>query len=148
MVNILRRHVRMFKPRFAQAVREGRKLQTVRPWPKRVMDYPKVGDVIDCRMWTGKAYATPQLKLTVGVICEAEAIAVDAERGIGFLDVNEHGGPRWVWLMPDRAEAFARADGFESLAEMLAWFEEAHGLPFDGVLIKWEILNSTPPPAA
>ncbi len=142
MGNQPRRHVRMFKPRFAQAVREGRKLQTVRPWPKRVMDYPKVGDVIDCRQWLGKAYASPQVKLIEGVICEAEAIAVDAEKGIGFLHVNEHISPRWVWIMDHHAEAFARADGFESLAEMLAWFAAVHGLPFDGVLIKWVIVGS------
>jgi hypothetical protein len=36
-----------------------------------------------------------------------------------------------------RFKRFARADGFKSMAAMMDWFEKAHGLPFEGVLIKW-----------
>lgn len=33
--------------------------------------------------------------------------------------------------------AFARADGFPSLDELIAFFESTHGLPFEGFLVKW-----------
>ena len=33
-------------------------------------------------------------------------------------------------------EEFAQADGFDSWAEMLGWFEKTHGLPFIGRLIR------------
>lgn len=31
----------------------------------------------------------------------------------------------------------AGLDGFALLSEMFAWFEEHHGLPFDGLVIRW-----------
>ena len=35
------------------------------------------------------------------------------------------------------SEEIARDDGFESTAELVAWFEKTHGLPFRGVVIRW-----------
>lgn len=32
----------------------------------------------------------------------------------------------------------ARVDGFKSASDMIAWFKVTHGLPFSGVLIRWE----------
>lgn len=46
-------YVRMFKPQFAPLVESGKKLQTVRPTPKRM---PKPGDKISLREWTGLPY--------------------------------------------------------------------------------------------
>ena len=40
-------------------------------------------------------------------------------------------------LLPEECETLAIADGFESAAEMLAFFLKTHGLPFEGVLIRW-----------
>jgi len=31
----------------------------------------------------------------------------------------------------------ARLDGFKSAAAMFDWFEKTHGLPFEGLLIRW-----------
>ena len=36
-----------------------------------------------------------------------------------------------------QATAIAKADGFGSWEEMLDWFEKTHGLPFEGLLIRW-----------
>jgi len=46
----------------------------------------------------------------------------------------ERGGERL-----DRAQLrrLARADGFDSPEELVAFFERRHGLPFDGYLIRW-----------
>jgi len=35
------------------------------------------------------------------------------------------------------AEAIARDDGFQSLAEFVLWFDDLYGLPFEGVHICW-----------
>ena len=35
----------------------------------------------------------------------------------------------------------ARADGFDKWGELADWFEKTHGLPFQGLLIRWEGLQ-------
>jgi len=37
----------------------------------------------------------------------------------------------------DSLEQFAVADGFDSWNDLVKFFETTHGLPFEGVLIKW-----------
>jgi len=39
----------------------------------------------------------------------------------------------------------AEADGFTGLKEFVDWFDQTHGLPFTGVLIKWRIKHSAFP---
>jgi hypothetical protein len=34
---------------------------------------------------------------------------------------------------------FARADGFDSFSDMVDFFEELYGLPFEGQLIEWKL---------
>ncbi len=36
-----------------------------------------------------------------------------------------------------QCNAMAVGDGFADFGEMLAWFEKTHGLPFEGLLIRW-----------
>lgn len=40
-------------------------------------------------------------------------------------------------LGAEEAEAMAIADGFDEFFGMIDWFEDTHGLPFEGVLVKW-----------
>ncbi len=121
-------HVRMFKPQFAPLVESGAKCQTVRPTPKRM---PKPGDRISLRMWTGKPYRSKQRVLRESEISAVERITIcDTGRellvGIGNKSLN-----------PEELNAFAAADGFRNGIELVNWFEATHGLPFDGVVIKW-----------
>ena len=51
----------------------------------------------------------------------------------GTTDVRLSGSP----LGLDKAQAFARSDGFASLLDLRRWFERVHGLPFRGVVIRW-----------
>jgi len=37
----------------------------------------------------------------------------------------------------EHLDIFAILDGFTDWAEMIKWFEDTHGLPFEGILIKW-----------
>lgn len=130
-----RRFVRMFKPRFAKMVKSGEKRQTVRPVPS-VM--PRVGDIFDLRMWSGKPYWSKQVKLiettvldvkvccvtTGGIFMQSPAGSIMHLLGIPFVSFT---GPA--------ADDFAYRDGFKDWQEMRAWFETEHSLPFDGIVI-------------
>ncbi len=121
-------YVRMFKSQFAPLVLSGEKCQTVRPTPKRM---PKPGDRISLRMWTGKPYRSKQRVLRESEIAAVQTITLcDTGREL-LVYVNGHE------LHPEEINAFAKADGFSGGIEMLNWFESTHGLPFEGVVIKW-----------
>ena len=116
-----RGHVRMFQPQFAPLVEAGTKRQTVRPTPMRM---PKPGDKISLRMWTGKPYRSKQRVLREAIITEVAMVDITAT---GIV-VNGYAEP---------CDAFAVADGFRDFFELRDWFKATHGLPFEGVVIKW-----------
>ena len=132
MAKMFRRFVRMFQPRFAPAVKRGLKRQTVRKRPK-VM--PRAGDIIDCREWTGKPYRSKQRKLCEGRITRVADIRIEARRKCPDIRIEGR------WLNVAEMEAFANADGFAAAAEMGRWFDDVHGLPFEGIVIYWEPLG-------
>jgi hypothetical protein len=117
--------VRMFKPQFAALVESGKKLQTVRPTPKRM---PKVGDKISLRCWTDKPYRSKQRVLMESTITEISMVDI-TENGIS---VNSYAEP---------CDDFARADGFRDFFELRDWFRATHGLPFEGIVIHWASIN-------
>lgn len=125
-----RRFVRMFKPRFGALVRDGKKLQTIRPMPKRM---PQPGDIIDCRMWEDVPYKSKQRKISEHRITEVHCIDI-------FETTIDLDGEQ---LFPQEADALAKSDGFVLFEEMIGFFIAQHGLPlngkpFTGILIKWE----------
>ena len=122
-----RQVVVMFQERFSGLVEAELKLQTVRP---RRRDEPvHVGDRLSLRAWSGKPYRSKQ-RIIRETVCSA----------VTPIWLNVHGA---LWLndgpeSQDSAQAFARADGFSSFPEMFWWFANTHGLPFSGVVIRWE----------
>lgn len=132
-----RRFVRMFKPQFAEPVRLGIKLQTIRPTPKRM---PRVGDIIDCRMWSGKPYRSKQVRLCEGRITEVSGVHIT---GCNFVLRLQSGRVVNQWEIADiwTRHAFAQDDGFRDWWDLTSWFRGQHGLPFDGILIKWERIS-------
>lgn len=116
--------VRMFKPRFAALVEAGTKTQTVRPTPKRM---PQPGDTISLRMWCGKPYRSKQRELRWATVLFVAKIKLDC------FDMWFDG----VRASDAKQEAFAIADGFSSAHEMRDWFDNEHGLPFEGIVILW-----------
>lgn len=119
------RFVRMFKPRFAARVEAGTKTQTVRPTPARM---PKAGDKLSLRMWTGKPYRSKQREVRAATVLHVARIKLD-------------GLAMWfdgVRASEAKQEAFAIADGFSTAHEMRDWFENEHGLPFEGIVIVWQ----------
>jgi hypothetical protein len=130
--------VRMFKPQFARLVENGLKRQTVRPTPKRM---PLRGDRISLREWSDKPYRSPQRILREAVI--SEVVKIRIETGRIWVAGQSH-----ITKYPQRSsgdqtlDSFAMADGFESWDAMEAWFQDQHGLPFEGVLIQWTNTDS------
>lgn len=126
--------VKMFKPEFSELVRTGKKRQTIRPTPKRM---PKVGDMVSLRCWADKPYRSKHVILGDGRIRNVYPIRIYAD--------HEEEPIQWEMWIGDRfltireADSVARADGFPGVCEMLEWFEREHGLPFEGILIRWEL---------
>ena len=116
---------RMFKPQFAPLVKSGAKRQTIRPLPKRM---PKVGDHESWRQWAYKPYKSPpdgspaQIELAQVELTSVSRVYIDWE-GVFIEGFNFFG-------------LIATADGFKDWSEMREWFNNQHGLPFKGILIK------------
>jgi len=130
--------VRMFKPRFAKLVKAGKKLQTIRPLPKRI---PRRGDTLSLRRWKGKPYRSRQIILRESTVdrievCRIQEEGIYAPPGDGSLLAIS--GVKYILYKDDSANRFARADGFKDWNEMREWFRTEHGLPFDGVIIFWQ----------
>jgi hypothetical protein len=119
-----------FQPRFAPLVAAGTKTQTIRPPRKRPIS---IGDPLSLRRWSGRPYMTPQVLLRESRCVDVCAVVV------GYCADGYPGGiaVRGERLSATDKAAFARADGFANVPEMMDWFDNAHGLPFVGVLIRW-----------
>lgn len=113
-----------FQKRFASLVESGRKTQTIRAFRKDGRN-PRPGQTL--YLYVGQR--------TKGCrkLGEAECIAVDAvtitEDGIVFT-----GGH----LSAEAADRMAEADGFRDFVAMRLCFLIEHGLPFDGLCIRWK----------
>jgi hypothetical protein len=121
-----------FQPRFAALVQRGEKRQTIR-LPRR--QPIRVGQML--YLYTG--LRTKQARLLREAVCTSvgpveitdgihEKTAIPYDPGILYVNGMRIGFGK---------DAFARADGFDSWADMVAWFKSTHGLPFHGHLITW-----------
>jgi hypothetical protein len=119
------RHVIMFSARFAEAVARGEKRQTIRPTRKRAI---AAGDELDLRAWSGLPYRSKQNHLSGIRVC-VRVSRVFLSPDLVMIDD--------VGIATHNMNAFARDDGFSGWAEMRDWFDNTHGLPFTGVLIRW-----------
>ncbi len=115
-----------FQGRFAPLVESGEKTQTIRPPRKRPIC---AGDTL--HLYTGmRTRACRKLGeafcyLVSPIIVNEECCYLD---GLPLNDVQ--------------AERIAQRDGFTSWRELAAWFKAQYGLPFNGVLIRWEMRNA------
>ncbi len=122
----------MFSPRFAPLVKAGTKTQTIRG--KRKVPI-LVGDKLSLREWTGLPYRTPQKLLREAVCTEVSTVALTEgliSTGDGIIVFQNERR-----LSFDELSDFAQRDGFRHIIDMLMWFDESHGLPFVGQLIRW-----------
>ena len=112
-----------FQEQFAPAVVFGEKRQTIRKPRKRPT---RRGDKL--YLYTGMR--TKQCRRLLNPTPCTAVVPVVIERDSITLRCTHYTASWWL-------EAFAKDDGFESWAEMRAWFEETHGLPFNGEIVQW-----------
>jgi hypothetical protein len=122
----------MFQPQFTDKVAGGCKRRTIRPVRKRPI---RIGDKLSLRKWSGKAYRSPQVELRQETCIDTRLVRIQPNLSVAnpcsllFLDGIEQGLEARHW--------FAKDDGFLDWSEMVEWFRSTHGLPFEGVLIRW-----------
>jgi len=107
----------MFQPQFEKKILDGVKTSTIR---KRA--HPPGEKSL--RVWTGKPYRSKQRQFALAHFALPIQVSI-SHMFIRFSDgqttMTEHG-----------ANSIAKQEGFEHYGEMVAWFRETHGLPFDG----------------
>ncbi len=113
-----------FKAQFADAVERREKRQTIRA-PRKDGRDPKPGDVL--HLYTGM-HTKACRRLGAGICLEVTPVTITE------TDIRYDG----AWLGPDALYNFAKADGFTGTEELAKWFEKVHGLPFHGLMIRWE----------
>lgn len=119
--------IKTFKPRFADLVESGSKLQTCRPTPRRM---PKAGDKISLRQWTGLPYRSKQRVLRESTVVGWRKMTIHPASSMINLDGYTLGF--------DEMLTFAQADGFADHWDMLAWFTEQYGSDkWEGIVIYW-----------
>lgn len=140
-----------FMKQFAGAVESGEKRQTIRAFRKDGRDV-KAGDKL--YLYTGMR--------TKGCRKLGEAVCVSVSRLQLLSRHAASGNVNLLYGAPAKRSGFdrffiasskghgnsrgrftrlAKADGFSDIDEMVSWFEKTHGLPFEGLLIKWGPLS-------
>ena len=113
-----------FQKQFAEAVKNGEKTQTIRAHRKNPI---KEGETL--YLYTGmRTKSCEKLK-------EVKCTSVLPFK-INSLGVSCTVGQHTLYYL-DHLDKIAVADGFNDWRDMVRWFSETHGLPFDGNLIIW-----------
>jgi hypothetical protein len=119
----MKTHVFLFQDRFAQAVLDGKKTQTIRTFRKRI---PRSGDLIDLREWLGLPYRSPMVRLAIAPCLSVSTVRIShSEINVGHLS-GEDGFA--ILDQPKHKDYFA---------DMVKWFESTHQLPFLGMRVQW-----------
>ena len=120
-----------FSGEFARAVEDGDKRQTIRKAP-----CCKPGDTLQLYtgMRTGSCRPLGEARCTMvrRVEIRPTEMFLDGRRLFASLGSRDQ-------LDPTDNE-FAEADGFPGFMEMAEWFDRTYGLPFEGVVIEWELI--------
>lgn len=131
-----------FMPQFVAAVENGLaelagkplphadelvKRQTIRAARRDGRD-PKVGETLYLGTWSGRPYCSKVRRLGAAQALEATPLRIHTP-ALWFLGD--------FTLSASASEAIAVRDGFASRRELLDWFEQVHGIPFSGVVIRW-----------
>ncbi len=115
-----------YQTRFVADVKSGKKRQTIRPMRKRPF---RIGDTLyhyaDWRRPTCKKIRTDKCRMVVDI---------SILRLPDSCDIIVIGGRT---LLEAEALAFARADGFETVDDLMAWFLATKHGSFYGQVILW-----------
>ena len=116
-----------FKKQFEDVVTFGDKRQTIRP----IRKYPiKAGDTLQLYVGMRTSNCRKLKEVTCRSVCD---IKVTRHHTYNHAEIWLSGR----LLAEKERQELALTDGFDSVEELLKFFEEVYGLPFNGVLIKW-----------
>lgn len=119
-----------FKQQFAPAVESGQKRQTIRQTTKGA----RRGST--AYLYTGQRTSSCR-KLGEGTITDVLPIEIGRHAcGEPYASITENDGKQ-AHIVHRDLDVLARADGFQTGAEMVEWFAAQYGLPFDGFLHLW-----------
>ncbi|MEO1187797.1 MAG: hypothetical protein AAFW60_01895 [Pseudomonadota bacterium] len=127
-----------FQKQFAPLVETGQKRQTIRALRKT--RHAKAGEPV--QLYTGMRTKGCRKLIDPDPLCSSNTHIEITESDI--IGANGIKLPRIESLGDERdfvLDKFAELDGFKDFENMKAWFRKAHGLPFVGRLIKWELAN-------
>lgn len=118
----------LFSPIFAERVGFGWKKQTIRRKARC-----KPGDTLSLRGWKGLPRRRGSVQVEIKkTVCES-VTPVTLGHGQYCEGIRAAG----VELSEPARDELARADGFQTVDGMLAWFNNRYGLPFEGEIIRW-----------
>ena len=124
-----------FQSRFADAVQHGEKRQTIRAIGKRRHAIP--GQPI--QLYTGMMHKTCQKLITPDPICtdvqrvRIEKFPAKSKHDCDFFQMYLDGKA----MFRHEVRELAVKDGFNSPEDFFQFFDKTHGMPFEGVLIRW-----------
>ncbi len=136
-----------FQSQFAPLVESGKKRQTIRAYRKDGRD-PTPGCKLylftgmrtkSCRRLVAP-YRSNLIRVFVPFVTLGAVVKCKSAKPI-HISRNEYGDPV-LWRRGENGPEYlplntARRDGFRNEFEMADWFEKTHGLPFEGLLIRW-----------
>lgn len=125
-----------FKPEFVELVRSGRKSQTIRKPREGKSRHARPGEPIQLYENWRQPDARKIIEDPVCVTVDPVLIRWNKTTFWSMVRTydDSHHYNWWNAALDD----FARADGFVDHKAFFQFFEDTHGLPFEGVLIKWE----------
>jgi hypothetical protein len=123
-----------FKSQFAPLVESGQKRQTIRVLGKRRPPMP--GEPL--QLYTGMRTKQCRKLLDPDPLC-VSVMPIHINNGKVTLDGRI--------LNAERVFELAQSDGFSSIVDFLLFLKDTHGLPFQGVLIQWQLRLAEPTPA-
>jgi hypothetical protein len=121
-----------FMSQFAKDVEDGTKRQSVRAPRKDGRPHCKVGDTI--KLYTGMRTKACRL-LAEATVTSVRKIRIEATQM--YIDDRLLFSVIHSRDCDQTDNEFAEADGFSGFTEMANWFDDIHGLPFEGVVIEW-----------
>lgn len=117
-----------FQRQFASAVRSGAKKNTIRAMRKGRSRHARPGEAL--QLYSGMRTSACEKLVSDPICSKVQQITISKEEFVRVVLDQE--------LLPaSEIEKLAISDGFKNAEKFAAFFEETHGLPFDGVLISW-----------
>lgn len=123
-----------FQKQFAPLVESGQKRQTIRAIGKR--RHARPGESL--QLYTGQRTKACRKLISP----DPECVSVQAVYMFKIIERRRDSHAYQLYLdgelvFWDEVQTIASADGFENSTEFFNFFEDAHGMPFRGFLIKW-----------